>query len=147
MITSIITNLMVTNMSNSLDFYHQIIGLEIAFTVNAEKESDMSGKVRSDAVFASLKYDGGEIMLQERNNMAADAGVFSAKQEPGGTLTLYFRSDSVDEIAGRLTDDIEIVKPLETTWYGMKEIWIRDPDGWVITIGTPEGPSPDVKAD
>ncbi len=142
MINSIVTNLMVTDMGASLDFYHRAIGLEIAFTVNADHETDSSGGIRSDAIFASLHAEGSEMMLQERQNMAEDSTVFSADQQPGGTLSIYFRSDDVDAVIARLGDRAEVVKPLQTTWYGMKEIWLRDPDGWIITVGTPDGPPP-----
>jgi len=26
----------------------------------------------------------------------------------------------------------------------MHEVWVRDPDGYVVTIGTPKGEAPDV---
>ena len=55
---------------------------------------------------------------------------------------VYFRVDDVDTIAARVPEQAEIVKPLETTWYGMREIWVRDPDGYVLTIGTPHGEPP-----
>ena len=61
---------------------------------------------------------------------------------PGGTFTLYFRVGDVDEVVARIPDGHEVVKPLERTWYGMKEIWVRDPDGYVVTIGAPEGEPP-----
>ena len=85
-------------------------------------------------------------MLQERKNLIADApAAFSDKDTPGGSLSLYFRVDNVDEVAERIasaTPEVEVVKPIELTWYGMKEIWIKDPDGYVVTVGTPEGPPP-----
>ena len=68
---------------------------------------------------------------------------YSADDVPGGTFSLYFRVDDVEEVLGRL-DDVEVVEPLQLTWYGMKEVWVRDPDGYVVTIGSPEGDPPEM---
>lgn len=56
---------------------------------------------------------------------------------------MYFRVDDVDAVLERL-GDVEVVKPIAQTWYGMREVWVRDPDGYVVTIGTPQGPAPEV---
>ncbi len=76
--------------------------------------------------------------------MLQDSPAFDASTVPGASITLYFRVDDVDTIAARLPAETPIVKALETTWYGMREIWVRDPDGYVLTIGTPDGAPPAV---
>ncbi len=146
MVNSMSPNLMVTNVAKSLAFYADGIGLEIAFTVDPEQRSDMDGGIIPNAIFASLRTGVGEMMLQDRNNMAADApAAFSVEDTPGGTLSLYFRVDDVDAVIARL-GEIEVVKPLQLTWYGMKEIWVRDPDGYVVTIGSPDGDAPEMSS-
>ena len=142
MANSMSTNLMVTDMGASLVFYHDVIGLPIAFTVDADQQTDMSGDVTAGAVFATLRAGETELMLQDRVSLAEDAPMVTADTEPSGTFTLYFRVDDVDAVVERLPERHEVVKPLQLTWYGMKEIWVRDPDGYVVTIGSPEGDPP-----
>ncbi|MGI9607260.1 MAG: VOC family protein [Acidimicrobiales bacterium] len=143
MANSITANLMVSDMEASLRFYHERIGLPMAFTVDGDQNTDMPGVIKPGVVFASLRAGEAEMMLQERASMAEDApAAFSESDTPGGTLSLYFRVDDVDEVVARL-GEVDVVKPLQLTWYGMKEIWVRDPDGYVITVGTPEGPPPE----
>ena len=142
MANSMSTNLMVTDMEASLRFYHEVLGLPIAFSVNAEQQTDMNGGIDPTAVFASLRAGDSELMLQERTSLAEDAPMVTPDTTPSGTFTLYFRVDDVDAIVGRIPESHEVVKPLQLTWYGMKEIWVRDPDGYVVTIGTPEGDPP-----
>ena len=146
MITSVTVNLMVTDMVASLGFYHELLGAEIAFTVDGEQNTEMPGVVNDQAVFASLRAGGSEIMLQERESLLEDSPAFDASVTPGASATLYFRVDDVDEIAVKLDGNAEVVKPLETTWYGMREIWVRDPDGYVITVGMPDGAPPDLSS-
>lgn len=142
MINSVSVNLMVTDMVASLRFYHQVLGAELAFTVDGEQNTEMPGKISDKAVFASVRAGEAEIMLQERKNLLQDSPAFDSSTTPGASVTLYFRVDDVDAIAARLPADTPIIKALETTWYGMREMWIRDPDGYVLTIGTPHGPPP-----
>lgn len=143
MINSVSVNLMVTNMVASLRFYHDVLGADLAFTVDGEQNTDMPGEISDKVVFASVRAGEAEIMLQERSSLLADSPAFDASTQPGASATLYFRVDDVDAIAARLPGDTPILKPLETSWYGMREIWIRDPDGYVLTIGTPDGPPPE----
>ena len=145
MINSVSMNLIVTNMVASLNFYHGVLGVELVFTVDGEQNTDMPGEISDKVVFASVRAGQAEIMLQERENLLQDSPAFDAATMPGASATLYFRVDDVDEIASRLPSDTPILKPLETSWYGMREIWIRDPDGYVLTIGTPHGPPPDTR--
>jgi uncharacterized glyoxalase superfamily protein PhnB len=142
MIDSMTTNIMVLDVGRSVRFYRDVLGAEVAFVVDADQQTDMDGGIPDNAVFASVRVGAGELMMQERASLAEDGGSVTESSVPGGTFTMYFRVDDVDAAVGRLPEGTEVVKPLETTWYGMKEIWVRDPDGYVITIGTPDGPPP-----
>ena len=135
---------MVSDVAKSLAFYADGLGGSIAFTVDANQRSDMDGGIIDGAIFASVRVGTSEMMLQEKGNLVEDAPhAFSADDVPGGTFSLYFRVDDVDETLGRL-GDVEVVKPLQLTWYGMKEVWVRDPDGYVVTVGSPEGEAPNM---
>lgn len=142
MINSVSTNLMVTDMVTSLRFYHEVLGAELAFTVDAEQNTDMPGSIQDGVVFASIRAGTSEIMLQERTNLLEDSPAFDADTMPGSSTTMYFRVEDADTIVARLPKDTPVLKPLETTWYGMREIWIRDPDGYVLTIGHQDGAPP-----
>ena len=146
MLNSVTTNLMVIDMVRSLRFYHEVLGAPMAFTVDGDQNTTMPGEIGDEVVFASLRIGEAELMLQERVNLLADSPAFDADTLPSASMTLYFRVDDVDAIAGRLPTDTEVLKPLQTTWYGMREIWIRDPDGYALTIGTPSGEPPTVDA-
>ena len=142
MANSMSPNLMVTDVAASLAFYATGLGGTIGFTVDGDHNSNMDGDIIDGAIFASVKLGESEMMLQERGNLAADAPeAFCVDDEPGATMSLYVRVDDVDAVLARL-GEVEVVKPMQVTWYGMKEIWVRDPDGYVVTIGSPEGPPP-----
>ncbi len=138
----ITANLMVTNMRESLEFYCEIFGFTLSMGVNADKEIFTDGVLHDNLIFAMLTRGANELMLQRRDSLAEDVPVFAADATPGGTFTLYMRGEPADALAARLPDSVEIIKGPETTWYGMRELYIRDPDGYVLAFGAPDGPPP-----
>ena len=145
MMISATINLMVSDMVASLGFYCDVIGAELAFTVDNEHNTEMPGVVSDNVVIASLQAGSSEIMLQERNWMIANSPAFDASVTPGASSVLYLRCDDVDAVANKLAGTAAVLKPLASTWYGMREFWVRDPDGYIITVGAPQGPPPDVE--
>ena len=142
MVNSMSTNLMVLDVAEAVRFYSDVIGAEIAFVVDDEQQTTMDGSIPDNAVFASVRLGTGEMMFQERANLVDDAPMVEADSTPGGTFAIYVRVDAVDDVIARLPESTEVLKPVQFTWYGMKEIWIRDPAGYVLTIGSPEGDPP-----
>jgi uncharacterized glyoxalase superfamily protein PhnB len=138
----IVTNLMVTNMQNSLDFYCGKLDFTLSMGVNSDQQVFTDGNPREDLVFAMLTLENGELMLQRRDSLAQDVPAFSPTATPGGTFTLYIRGAEVDSLAQSLRDSVEIIKGPETSWYGMRELYIRDPDGYVLALVAPDGPPP-----
>lgn len=134
---------MVLDVAEALRFYTDVIGGEIAFVVDGEQNTTMDGTIPDNAVFASVRIGESEMMFQERTSLAEDAPMVTEDSEPGGTFALYFRVDDVDAVVAKLPTGTAVLKPLQQTWYGMKEIWVRDPAGYAITIGTPKGDAPD----
>ena len=77
-----------------------------------------------------------EIMLQSRTSLAKDLPMLSV-----GAMTpcvVYVGVTDLQEIASKL-GPAEILVPRRTTYYGMEEIWVREPGGHVIGFAAPGG--------
>jgi len=75
-----------------------------------------------------------EIMLQSRASLAKDLPMLSV-----GALSpavVYLGVTNLEEIASKLSPT-EIIVPKRTTYYGMDEIWVREPGGHVIGMAAP----------
>jgi hypothetical protein len=46
-----------------------------------------------------------------------------------------------DEVADKDVSAITVKGPIKQ-WYGMVELYLRDPDGYIICLAAPEGPPP-----
>jgi catechol 2,3-dioxygenase-like lactoylglutathione lyase family enzyme len=57
------------------------------------------------------------------------------ENEKGVGMTLHFTVENIEEIFDAVIDEeLEIVYPLRTHPYGVKEFWCRDPDGYLVVL-------------
>jgi len=137
----IVPNLMVTDIRRSIEFYRDKLGFSVATTVSADRSFATGGEIVNDPVFAVLEWESAQLMLQTVGSLAGELSVFSADQAPQPSGTVYLRGFKPDDAAGRLSEG-DVIKGPDISWYGMKELYVRDPDGHVICLGAPEGPPP-----
>jgi uncharacterized glyoxalase superfamily protein PhnB len=52
-------------------------------------------------------------------------------------VDLYIHTEGVDELFERVKDKVEVREPPHDTFYGMREIIVRDPSGFWVTFGEP----------
>jgi uncharacterized glyoxalase superfamily protein PhnB len=80
--------------------------------------------------FVILKKGDSEIMLQTRESIKKDA---SAASTAVLTMTscLYIEVDSFSEALDRIKG-AEVLVPQRDTFYGMREIYVREPQGQIV---------------
>ena len=121
---SIVANLIVPSIEDCLAFYVDRLGFTKAFDV---PHDGVLG-------FASLQRDGVELMLQSQASLAADiAGVESV----GFRAALYIETEQLAPIREALGDWPRVI-PERTTFYGAREIIVRDPAGNLIAFASRE---------
>ena len=92
--------------------------------------------------FVIVEKDGYEVMMQTRESVRKDAGpAADAVLELGASL--YIEVDDFGDTKKRVAG-AEVLVPERTTFYGMREIFVRDPGRHVVgfaakTEGSPQG--------
>ena len=132
---NLIVNLAVRDIRESLTYYKEILGFTPTMAVPEDKSS--FSPVLADSkryLFAIVQSGGVEIMLQEQNSLKDDVCDFF--HSIGASATLYIRVDNVDEWYDRVSQKAEVVRQIETTWYGMREFYIRDVNGYILCFAT-----------
>ncbi len=136
----IIPNLLVTDMARSLAFYRDVLGLRVAVLVGADRSVLADGD-GADAVFATLEDVEGQLMLQTAASLAGELPAFEPDQVPVASGTIYCRGIDPAAVAGKVAPE-QVVKGPLVQWYGMRELYLRDPDGYIVCLGVPDGPPP-----
>lgn len=118
----------VFDMPASLGFYRDVLG----FAVTADSgQGDDSGWVM-------LERDGVTVML----NTQYDDGERPAEPDPVRTKNhhdtcLYFGAPDVDRVYEYLKDKVAHIEGPEDAPYGMRQLYMRDPDGYNICFQWP----------
>ena len=122
-ITSIATQVRVTDLERALRFYTEVLGFEEEF--------------RFEDFYAGIRL--GETRLHLKLVDHPDPSIAFVRE--GDHLHLYIRVNDVDAAFRELQGRAEVVHPITTKPWGMRELTIQDPDGHTIYVaqaGPPE---------
>lgn len=121
--TSVTPNLIVRDIARSTAFYRDVLGFQITQTVPDSEPF----------VFVWLERDGVPVFLNDIKAAEHDYPD-AAKLPQGGTAALFFVITGVDAYHGAVSPIANVVMPLKTQFYGMREFAVTDPDGHIITF-------------
>lgn len=120
----------VFDMPAAVRFYRDTLGFEIS----ASSKQDPGDKYG----WCLLRFGGGELML----NTAYDDDERPPRPDPArvaahGDTTLYFSCEDVDGTYRYLrSQGVETGEP-KVAYYGMKQVYLKDPDGFSICFQWP----------
>ncbi|MEO1210997.1 MAG: VOC family protein [Cyanobacteria bacterium J06638_20] len=128
-LNKLIPMLNVSNLEASLEFYKTALNFELVSSENDLKEWRW-GTIRSGET---------ELMLSETDtDLGLKKGIAPCHDTSWPTI-FYFYPDDVEALYQHVTRCGYNVTPLETTFYGMKEFSLQDPDGHMLTLGQDAG--------
>lgn len=108
-----------------LDFWVERMGFEK--TVEVPHENTIG--------FVILVKDGAEVMLQTWDSVKADDPRF-LEGPKGRSSGLFIEVDDWEDTKRRLAG-ADVVVPERTTFYGMREIFVRAPGGHLVGFASP----------
>ncbi len=131
-INQLVPNFAVQNIKDTVVFYQEHFGFKL---IEAVSESlDGTDKVLADNkeyLFAMMKKDNIELMFQRSDSFKADV-VLSETDKIGASASFYMHAEGIDELYAYLKGKKLEMTELKTTWYGMKEFYIKDLNGYIL---------------
>ena len=117
-------NLVVRDVTASMEFYRSALGFQPAITV-PDQPPYVFGSVTSGSV---------EIFFNDQKMVSEDYPPLGAKPI-GGALTLFIEVGGIEEVLAAVQKSAaKIIMPLKQQFYGMREFAFEDPEGWIVTI-------------
>lgn len=128
-------NFSVKNVKDTVLFYQDILGFKLEMVVPST-ENIIEQNLTKDKIYnyAMMSKDEVFVMFLEENNLKEDMPLLKNTTH-GASLLFYIDVDDIDAVYDSLKDKVEIVKELERTWYGMKEFYIKDCNGYILGFG------------
>jgi uncharacterized glyoxalase superfamily protein PhnB len=138
MLNKLTVNMMVEDIQKTLKFYQDNLQFDFVMGVPEDKnevlaENDFKRKL----VYALVKHNSIEIMFQSKGSLANDIPYFENKAI-GASASFYFEVDDINHIYKKIKDKVKIVKDMYTTWYGMREFYIADCNGYILGFAKQE---------
>lgn len=118
---SLAPNLMVDDVAQAMAWYRDTLGFEVVATVPDEQAP----------VWAMLRAGAVTLMLESRGSIEAGFPQFRG-QAPGVTGSLYMDVEDADALYAVIASKARIVKEPHLTFYGAREFYIEDPNGYVL---------------
>jgi len=125
---------MVGNVRETVEFYTEFLGFRLMMAV-PEGTQEVVYEMNEDTVysFAALKNGDVELMFQSAESIVSefpDVG----HNDPGCRIFLYMQVTELEELFEKIKGEVEIVKGLYEAFYGMKEFYVRDKNGYMLGI-------------
>jgi glyoxylase I family protein len=119
------TLLQVFDMPTSLAFYRDVLGFQVTSEVPADDRCD----------WVMLTLHGSELML----NTAYEAHERPTEPDPAriaahSDVILYFDCEDVDAAFGYFRERNIAAKEPTVAFYGMKQVYLKDPDGYELCL-------------
>ena len=128
---AITLNLAVKDIKETRKYYQENFNFKVQMLVDESKTIfDTQIKEELNYVWAMIYKDNISIMLQSVESLKEDVGVFF--DNIGASLTLYIDVENVDELYLKIKDKVTIYKEITTTWYGQREFYIKDINGYIL---------------
>jgi uncharacterized glyoxalase superfamily protein PhnB len=128
------TNMMVDDVNRTVDFYSNVLGFDFVMGVPEDSQEIVTAMQNGQALgFAMVKCENVEMMFQTKKSLAREIPEFSG-MKIGGSLTFYVQVEDVEGLFEKLKDKVTIIKGMQTTFYGMREFYIQDCNGYVLAF-------------
>lgn len=126
-------DLMVPDVAKTVRFYTEKLGFKLNMLV-PEKEQTMETDFAEGKKYlcAMVSRDEVFVMFIQKDMHANDIPILQGVPISASAI-FYCDVDNVGELYGSFKkNEVEILKNLSTTWYGMKEFYIRDCNGYIL---------------
>ena len=125
-------NLMVEDVNETIKYYEVILGFSQRMAVDEGKNMHFTDIPEgTTAVYAQLTRGSVEIMIQRQDSLITDIPAL-ANHPISASATLYITVTDIEELYGELKAKADVVNELDTTWYNMREFYIRDINGYIL---------------
>lgn len=125
-------NFAVNEIKETVIFYEKHFGFKLIMAV-PENKNDISQTLtdNEEYVYAIMQKDNTEIMFQRSDSFKEDI-IFAKDLSISATVSFYMQIKGIDELYEKLKNSNIEITDIKTTWYGMKEFYAKDINGYIL---------------
>ncbi|MDR1342374.1 MAG: VOC family protein [Prevotellaceae bacterium] len=125
-------NFAVADIRQTVQFYRESLGFELVMAVPATQDGvDTQLAADKEYVYAMMKKEQVELMFQQQDSFREDVSL--AGNEPvGASVSFYMQGKDIEPFYTELKSRDIQVSDLKLTWYGIKEFYMKDNNGYIL---------------
>jgi len=128
-------NMAAKDVRESVNYYVENFGFKLVMAVSEDK-SAIGGELveGKEYVWANVMCGDVGFMFQREDSFREDMGV--SLDCLGASCSYFMEVEDVDALYEGVKERVEILKTIETTWYGAREFYVRDCNGYILGFAT-----------
>ena len=131
-VNTLTPNLAVTDIQEAVQFYCENLGFELVMAVPVTQDGiEQQLSDSKEYVYAMLKKDNAELMFQRIDTFEEDIAL-AGKISVGASVSFYMQGKGVEALHKEMKDKNLQVSELKLTWYGIKEFYLKDLNGYLL---------------
>jgi len=136
----LVPNLMVEDVLKTTHFYCDVLGFDFIVGVAKMDQGMTAPNIVQDLGedqpldWANVSANGAEFMFQSRQSLSSELALFF-EMPISASQTIYLRRTNVDGLYEKLRDQVDVIQPPIDKFYGMREWYMRDCNGYVLCFG------------
>jgi uncharacterized glyoxalase superfamily protein PhnB len=125
-------NFAVADIRQTVRFYRENLGFELVMAVPVTQDGvEQQLSDEKEYVYAMMKKDGVELMFQRSDSFSEDV-VLAGRTSVGASVSFYMEGKDIEALYAELKDRNLTVSELKLTWYGIKEFYLKDNNGYIL---------------
>lgn len=125
-------NFSVKDIRETVNFYQNILGFNLEMAV-PDGTQTIENEISSETEYAYAMVSKDDVYIMFLKSEIFEEDVPSLKGFPrGASVSFYIDVEDIEEVYKKLNGMVNIEKELETTWYGMREFYIQDCNGYIL---------------
>ncbi len=130
--TKLTPNFEVKDIRETVKFYQSVLGFSLVMAVPETQDGiEQTLSENKEYVYALVSKDNVEMMFQRTDSFKQDL-TFAKNLPFGASVSFYMEIEGLDDFYNDIKDKVkEITKP-KLAWYGMKEFYTKDPNGYIL---------------
>ncbi|MCH9741546.1 MAG: VOC family protein [Epsilonproteobacteria bacterium] len=128
----LIPSFSVDNVVDTVEFYQDILEFSLEMCVSVDLDGiDTEISEDDEYVYAMVSRDEVSLIFLREDHFQLE--IPALRNCPrGASVLFYIEVIDIEKVYNCLEEKVEIVKQLETTWYGMREFFIKDNNGYIL---------------
>ena len=127
-------NFEVTDIKQTVKFYTDILGFKLTMAVPHTLDgADGELENEKEYVYALVTNNGVEVSFQRTDSFYEDVPILQRK-DIGASISFYIEVEDIESFHNDLKNKNIEATELKTSWYGMREFFIKDNNGYILCI-------------